>query len=258
MNIVLVCEDNFDGMMCAVYDAWIYMNKGYKVHIHPGMLYDYNFLSEYIPVNTDLDKAMKVAESIKNKISVQAYMMVYRACMHSDENRVDVVVEFLKHGYKVGARSTKDLGFPPVMELMKLDKKVMNEAHNFKGFIRFKDINNNVLFAKIKPACDVLPLISHHFENRFPLENWIIYDEGRDKAIIHKVGSPYMMVSDMSLRDKFGNIDVVDGYEDLWKIFFDTVGIESRKNDKCQKNHVPLWYRKNMIEIENVQNVDNF
>ena len=36
MNITLICEESFDGIMTAVYDGWVFMNKGYEVSIHPG------------------------------------------------------------------------------------------------------------------------------------------------------------------------------------------------------------------------------
>ena len=36
MNVTLVCENNIEGIMTAIYDGWVYMNKGYSVNIHPG------------------------------------------------------------------------------------------------------------------------------------------------------------------------------------------------------------------------------
>jgi hypothetical protein len=34
MNVTLVCENNIEGIMTAIYDGWVYMNKGYSVNIH--------------------------------------------------------------------------------------------------------------------------------------------------------------------------------------------------------------------------------
>lgn len=39
MNVTLVCENNIEGIMTAIYDGWVYMNKGYSVNIHPGSDY---------------------------------------------------------------------------------------------------------------------------------------------------------------------------------------------------------------------------
>jgi hypothetical protein len=38
-------------------------------------------------------------------------------------------------------------------------------------------------------------------------------------------------------------------FQTLWKTFFDTVCIESRKNLKQQRNYVPLLYRGLMTEF---------
>ena len=44
MNVTLVCEDNIEGIMTAIYDGWVYMNKGYSVNIHPGSDFFLNLL----------------------------------------------------------------------------------------------------------------------------------------------------------------------------------------------------------------------
>ena len=37
---------------------------------------------------------------------------------------------------------------------------------------------------------------------------------------------------------------------DLWKDFFNTIGIKERENYQCQRNLMPLWYRKHMTEFQ--------
>lgn len=250
MNITLICEDSFDGMMSGVYEGWVKMNQGHTIHIQPGGIYEYSFLTEYIDVETNRERAAKVTESIKKKISVDAYMMVYRACMHYSDDRVDAVVDFLREGYRIGAKITKDLGNPVVMKLMEYSRKVGNEAHLFKEFVRFREIDGNILFSRISPKCDVLSLIAYHFQDRFPWENWAIYDETRKKAVVHMAGSDYIMISGTEVEKKIDDLKVKDDYEDLWQIFFDSIGIPERENYKCQRNHLPKWYRENMIEFQ--------
>lgn len=255
MDITLLCEDTFDGMMSAVYDGWVKMNKGHTIHIRPGEVYEYSFLTEYVRVETNLEKVKKVADSIRKKISPDAYMMVYRTCMHYEEDRVDIVVDFLKLGYKVGAKVTKDFGNPVVMKLVEYSRKVGNETHLFKGFVRFKEVQGNILLSRISPKCDVLPMISHHFSNRYPLENWIIYDDTRKKALVHGKGMKCILLSGNDVEEKVKKLNASDTYEDLWKVFFDTIGIKERENSRCQKTNLPKWYREHMTEFtENVHN----
>lgn len=250
MHITLICEDSFDGMMSGVYEGWIRMNQGHTIHIHPGTLYEYSFLTEYVEVKTNPERAMKVADSIRRKISTEAYKMVYRACMHYSEERVDAVVDFLKEGYRVGGRITKDLGNPVVMKVLEYSRKAINESHLFKEFIRFREIDGKILFSRITPKCDVLSLIAYHFQDRFPLENWIIYDETRKKALVHQEKMESILISGTEIEKEIDRLEKKDDYEELWKLFFHTIGIKERENYNCQRNHLPKWYRQNMLEFD--------
>lgn len=249
-DITLVCDDTFDGIMTAIYDGWVLMNRGNKVNIHPGKNYTPTFFSEFVPIKTNLDKAVKVATSIRIKISVEAYTMVYRACMHFDEDRADTVFEFLKLGYRIGARVTKMLGNPYVMRLLELSRKVANEAHLFKEFIRFDELKGGVLLGKIEPKCDVTPFLAQHFESRFPEEDWIIYDIRRKKAAVHKHSMDSVLVEGQDIVALTEDLQKNDEYQELWKVFFDTIGIEARYNPRCQQTHMPQWYRKHMTEMK--------
>lgn len=249
MNITLVCEDSFEGIMTAVYDGWVYMNKGYHVNIQPGTEYTPTFFSEYITIDTDFEKAEKVARSIKMKISEDAYIMVYRTCQHFENDKADAIFEFLKIGYSVGARVTKMLGNEAVMRVLELSRKVANEAHSFREFLRFKELSGNILYAKIAPKCSVIPFVAHHFQNRFPNENWIIYDEKHIVSAVHSIGKNTILIKDKNIDELIKNMEIKDGYEDLWKVFYNAIGIEARYNPKCQRNMMPIWYRKNMTEM---------
>jgi probable DNA metabolism protein len=250
MNVTLVCNDSFDGIMTAVYDGWVLMNQGHQVNIHTGRNYAPTFFSEFVPIKTNLEKAVKVAESIRVKISLEAYTMVYRACMHYDERRADAVFEFLQLAYPIGSRVTKMLGNPKVMAVMELSRKAMNEAHSFKEFIRFEELRGGVLYGKIAPKCDVVSLIMEHFAARFPEEDWIIYDVKRKKAAVHKHRKDCVMIEGYDMEVLAENMQVEDEYRDLWKVFFNTIGIEARRNPDCQRNNLPKWYRKYMTEMQ--------
>ena len=250
MNLTLICQDSFQGIMTAIYDGWIMADKGYNISIHPGDNYEPTFFSEYAHIDNNEKKAEKVAASIKVKVSMEAYMMVFRACMHYDQDKADAIYHFLKIAYKVGPSVTKMYGNPAVMRIVELSRKVSNETHLFKEFIRFNELKGGVLYSKIEPKCDVLLLLSSHFEGRFPLENWIIYDAKRKKSVVHQRSQQCIQIEGQDVDKMVQDMTVNDEYEDLWKIFFDTIGIEYRYNPKCQTNHLPKWYRENMTEFQ--------
>ena len=170
--------------------------------------------------------------------------------MHYEEDRGDAVFGFLKVGYNVGAKVTKMLGNEYVMRVMELSRKAVNEAHLYKGFIRFDELRGGVLFGKIEPKCDVIPLLTEHFKNRFPGEDWIIYDTKRKKSAVHRHDSEVILVEGRDIEVVTEGLQKDDEYRDLWKVFFDTIGIDERYNPKCQQTNLPQWYRKYMTEMK--------
>lgn len=250
-RIVLLCEDDFDSIMTSIYDAWVLMNQGRDVAIEVGEEYNYVFLTEYIQVQTDEDKAYKVASSIRRKISEEVYQMIYRATAHFDRSRADVIFRFLQLGYRVGGKALEYQTNPYVMRLIELDKKAWSESHQFLGAVRFTELSNGVLFSKITPKCNVIMLIGEHFADRFPMENWIIYDNNRNIAAVHQAGHEWGIVIGAEFEQGILEQAEQQGkYEHLWKVFFNTIGVESRYNPRCQNTMLPKWYRKNMVEFK--------
>ena len=175
--------------------------------------------------------------------------MVYRACMHFDKGRADAVFGFLRLAYPVGARVTKMLSNPYVMKLMELSRKVSNESHFFKEFLRFEELKGGILYSKIEPKCDVISFVSQHFAERFPEEDWIIYDIKRKKASVHKHGMDCVIIQGQDMEKMIKDFQVSDEYRELWKVFFHAIAIPERNNLKCQQTNLPQWYRKNMTEF---------
>ena len=104
----------------------------------------------------------------------------------------------------------------------------------------------SVLYSPIHPFYDILPLIAEHFADRYKSESFIIHDKNRNKAIISRNGN--WILTDFTKNISW-DIRKKDYYEDLWKTYFNTIGIESRKNAKLQQNFVPLKYRKDLLEF---------
>lgn len=51
------------------------------------------------------------------------------------------------------------------------EQSVSNEAHRYEEFIRFRELENGILFSEITPKAQILTCCCRSFEDRFPLEN---------------------------------------------------------------------------------------
>ena len=249
---IFVCEDTADGIFTAVYNAW---DSGFghaDVRLQTEGTYNLELFSDYIPVETDYKKSEKVARSIRRKISEEAFLMVYRTCFSFDTEKADAIYRFLLWGFRYGREVTQMLANPAVSRLFALQRKVGNEQHQFVEFLRFREIENGILLGKIRPKCNVVPLISGHFADRFSGENWIIYDEGRKLASFHgkNRGFYFMQVEGTPWEEVCEREEGTEEYPELWKIFTRTISIKERENRACQRTHLPLWCRENMTEFQ--------
>ena len=251
-SLILQCEDSLEGILTAIYDAFVEKNKMTEYHdgdisIAIGENHTLSLFARQMEVTTDLNKAQKTLASIQNKISYLAYKRVLSALCHYDMDRANVVLGFLIKGFPMGPKVLEAMADPYVMRVMELSRKVDNESHLFCGFVRFYDLGK-FLYSEIEPKCHVLPQIMDHFADRYPNEHYVIYDKKRRVALIHLAFGDSFFVS----GDEW-NIDMTqheDYFERLWSQYFKTIAIEERYNPRCQNNLVPKWYRKHMVEFQ--------
>lgn len=253
---IFQCEDSIDGIFTAVYDSW---NSGYglmnvRIEVLNGKddCYNLELFSEYIVVEPDTEKAEKVARSIRNKISEEAYEMVGYAAVSDSPWKADRILRFLMLGFRVGASVVNRLGADAVRDLFELRRYVGNELHLYTGFLRFAELDNGVMFAKFEPKSDLAALIMPHFVNRFPNENIIIYDVRRKKAAVYKNGGTWFMteVPDEIADDVLHTANQENEYQKMWKSYFTHMAIEERINPKLQRNMMRLRFRTHMTEFQ--------
>ena len=252
-SLILQCEDSVEGILTAIYDAFVEKNKmtdfqDGDISIAIGDNLNVNLFAREIQVKTDLNKAQKTLGAIQSRISYKAYKNVMSALCHFALDRGDAAFGYLMKGFSMGAQVTEALGDSYVMRIMELSRKVDNESHLFCGFVRFHDLGK-FLYSEVDPKCNVLPQVMDHFEDRFPNEHYVIYDSRRQMALVHPAfGKSFFVYGNE------WNIDVEltkrqDQFEVLWTQYFEHIAIKERKNPRCQNNLLPKWYRKNMVEF---------
>ena len=186
----------------------------------------------------------------KIKVSKNIMKTIYYVYLSNDEHKELIIYYFLLNALKYQDKRFTMRNLKCVNSALKLAKRVSNECHKLKGFVRFKEINNHVLYAEIAQVSDVLELLSHHFAKRLANEYWIIKDMNRNMYSIYNTKKYYIVsgknvnLKDIEIKKKEKEI------ENLWLTFFKTIGIEARKNRRCQMNFMPKKYWKYIIEME--------
>ncbi len=250
---IFTCKDRFEDMMTCIYDAWASKKGHENVKLCREPIWQQDLFAEYIHVDADMDKVEKVVRSIKNKISMEAYLYVFYAAMSGEEDALDTIYRFLILGFSYGSNVISMLSYNAVMRMMELRRRVGNEAHYFREFLRFNSVSNQVYVSHVEPKNHVLIPVAEHFADRMPSEHWIIMDDNRKEAIIHPKNEPFYLqyLTDEEAKALMKTESYQDEFTKLWSTFFETIGIKERENARCQRNMFPIWMRKHAVEFQN-------
>lgn len=253
MKKVFVCSDTVTGIFSGIYDAWKLNLEGEQVGVSLKHALLQELFCEYLEVEESERKAAAVENLIKKHLGDEAYWHLYHAILAEDEDKGDAVLGMMIEAKRIpDSRKIMDhLSHPKVQRVFELSRKVSNEAHSYKEFVRFRELNSGVLFAKINPKNQVLTCIAEHFSNRLPLENWLIYDETHHMVLLHRERTQWVLVvgEEIDLTKTKCLSEEERRVEKLWKGFTESISIKERENPKLQRQHLPIRYRENMIEF---------
>lgn len=254
------CDNSIDGILTALFDAFTCKKALTKetpwdklpadiITIQPGEGGNYSLFSTWIDVETDADKAALTMQTIQKRLGMRVYDAVFHTLCHYDDGRANLLFHFLIKAFQTGPRIIDMLADPHVMSIFEYDRKVSNEAHFFIELMRFTAIPG-ALYGRISPKCTVLPFICDHFVDRYYHENFIIYDETHQIAAVHKAGaSDFFLTDDPTMDVDMERFKEQDPFTSLWGVFFDSVAIKQRDNERCQNTLLPKWYRKHLDEF---------
>ncbi len=250
---IYLCEDSIEGIFTAVYDAFAERRGHGRNHIQiASQYYNQELLTTYITVLTDYEKAVKVARTIQDKIGDDVYEFIQKASVSADVEKADAIYRVTILALKMGKKVLSYLTEPNVAFLMELERSTNNEIQKLLQFLRFEELKNGFLFARINPKCAILPYLAEHFSDRFSGENWIIVDTVRGSMLIHEIhkGCSLMTTNDIdfdSFTPEYSENEEL--WRKLWKTFVDSIAIKERINPRLQMQMLPLRFRKYMKEF---------
>ncbi len=243
MNNIYIYNGEFNALLNLL--AYFFQNKikpsNIKKEGYLGNLFDY-------VINLNLDNKDLTSQFI-NYFGKYNMHQIYYVFLSNEDNKELIIYYYLLNFFKYRENLVKMRNLKCVNETLRICKKVGNEAHRFKGFVRFKELKNKILYATISPDNDILEIISVHFKKRLKNEYWLIKDEKRKIISVYDKKDFYILKEDeLNIKDLILS-DSEKDMERLWKTFYDTVGIKERTNERCRMNFMPKKYWHNILEV---------
>lgn len=244
-ELAVVFDGSLEGFLCVVFAH--YYDKINPLAIQKEGQYQNTLYAEEYYIPTDFEKASRVQRGIRKKISLQAEDYLSYAFLSEDESCYMDIFRYILLGFKLGKSVDCYLQEDFVLKVHKLARYVGREAHLLSGFSRFAETKQGVFYCSIAPKNNVLPILAEHFSDRMMNQAWIIHDKNRKQAAIYN-GDHFVIGAvpkEVNLEYKDKELQV----QELWRTFFNSVSIKERENKKLQRNLLPLYFRKSMLEF---------
>ncbi|OGR37980.1 MAG: hypothetical protein A2X29_09240 [Elusimicrobia bacterium GWA2_64_40] len=203
--------------------------------------------SEFVNAGNDPARAAAMRDFFEELGSAESWHHARCAFLSEASGAEDALLAYARLIKEKGRGADDMLADDRVKLVHGLSASVGGEAHMFKGFVRFKELADKTLYARIEPDHNILPLLTGHFKGRLGEFNWVIHDARRGRAALHFKGRlVYAPLTPAGAPEFDGKEDRVQA---LWRHFFKTAAIKERTNPKLQRQNVPLKYRKNLTEF---------
>lgn len=250
-------DGTFEGLLCCIY-AHYYGEKAEGIFQRE--VYQQNMLCRFCEIATEGEKATRVYEAIRDKISRESLRRIYAVYLSSEAEREMKILRYVVLGFRLGGRVNLLHGEPVVYDVQQAEAKVYAERHRYLGILRFSAVQadrsaaaeggraREVLYARLEPDHDIIELMAPHFADRYKNDPFILHDIRRQRAVFAEGGHWY--VSELS-RDAWTELAQGEReYRRLWKQYFETIAIRERTNPSCQKRCMPVRYWKHLTEFQ--------
>ncbi len=243
MNNIYLYDGNFQKLLSLL--IYLLKNKikptNIKLKNYNGSLFDYL-------INLDLNYKNVIDIFIK-EFGYYNFQLIYNVFISNEENKEIIIYYYLLNYSKYREKLPQMRNLKCVREVLRISKKVKNEAHRFKGFLRFKELKNHILYATMSPDNNIIEILSLHFKKRLKNEYWLIKDEKRKIISIYDKKEFYILSeNNINLTDLILSENELE-IEDLWKTFYSTISIKERQNDRCRMNFMPKKYWQYILEV---------
>lgn len=240
----LVYDGSFEGFLSLVYEVYhkkLHVKDIYTIHSSSLLSFDAH------EIVTNIADAKKVLDALHVRFEKANFELITNTFLCDNSHFEKELLEFIILGFK-DQKQLQNINIPSIFKLQELQKEYLRLVHRMYGFVRFEELEDKTLYAKIETKFNVLPFLGKHFSKRLLTCNFIIHDIKRKLAFVKAGKEAHIRVVESFEAPTLSQEE--EHFKRLWRTFFQSVAIKERENKKLQQSFVPLLYRKYMSEFE--------
>ena len=242
--ISYLCDNTFEGLLTAFYFAY---KEKQDCRVLSGRTYQNTLGETLVDVLTDYNIYSKMESYICERCGSDNLMNMYKAYLGEDPGVADLIFRYFKIALNMKDETIFMHADPTVQPVLKIAHRVTMEAHKMQGFIRFKKLEDDLMYSSYSPSSNTTPLVAPHFVDRMNSYNWIIHDTIRNVFAVYNkkeciIGHTTPGVISIP-------VDIDADFEELWRSYTVHVAIKERLNLKLQMSFMPKKYWHFLTEM---------
>ncbi|RUM67653.1 MAG: DNA metabolism protein [Sulfurospirillum sp.] len=236
-------DGSFEGFLTLIHRSYMHREAPHRIIKSEG---DVHLFDTTVTVITNRTYALKVLQSLKERFEKRYFNRIFHTFLCDTRDFEKALYDYTILGFR-DQKNLADITHPSIRYIEALEQEYFRYLHKMYGFVRFEELEDGTLYARLEGKFNILPLLGKHFAKRLDGCNFVLHDLQRSWAYMHNGTSG--MLHEVKSYDIPRLSSHEEKFQKLWKTFFHTLSIPERKNLKLQRSWVPLLYRRYMTEF---------
>lgn len=244
MKIFLI-KNSLDGLLSALFYA--YEKKIFPDEITADPVQQ-SLNDNFIEIATCKNHSERVKKFLLTAATKNLLQDTSVAFKSGEKEKFTIIFDYLRLATDFKSTDvSKNFADERVLAFSDLLRRIYNEVHRFKGFLRFQESEKGFIYAHYTPDNDVTEYLMPHFKARLGKLPFIIHDVKRNIVGLcdgktHKT----FFAENKTLTIKLSSSE--KDFVSLWKEYYADVAIRERKNTRQMLNYMPARYHKDLPE----------
>lgn len=197
-------------------------------------------------IQTDYENNKRIITALYKYIGINALADIKYAFRSGDKAKYQVIFNYICKTFEYRKNISGKFSEQVVMDFYDTIKKIGNESHKFKGFIRFNECANGIYYAHFAPDNDIADLLLPHFKMRFRNTPFILHDVKRNVVVMYYNGESKIVHATQTLYVELSENE--QNFQKLWQTYYNSINIKERKNIKLMNAFMPIRYHAHLTE----------
>lgn len=200
---------------------------------------------DIIEVKTDYKANERIIAAIYKYGGLNALNDVKFAFRSGDKRAPTIIFNYIKKTFEARKCISGKFSDDDVLAFYDLIKRISLEVHRFKGFLRFSESVEGILYSRFEPDNNIADLLLPHFKARFSDLPFAIHDAKHSVVAMCNGKETKVVNAQVSFVTLGAN---ESAFGALWREYYKDVNVASRKNERLMRAYMPVRYFKNMPE----------